>query len=110
MSSQSQRPERYQNTLLRILLLIAASEWLSMALEGWKVIRKLLSRRVQEGMYEILDFDSVLELQDPRGEVAVLKRRQLGVNREARVIRRLEAAHLIVSSLRHRLARDSFSL
>lgn len=73
---QSQRPERYQNSFLRILLPLIASDWFSMALEGWKVIRRLLSRRVQEGMYEILDYDSVLELQDPRGEVAVFKRRQ----------------------------------
>jgi hypothetical protein len=27
-------------------------------------------------MYEILDYDSVLELRDPRGEVGVFKRRQ----------------------------------
>ena len=35
-----------------------------------------MSRLAQEGMYEILDYDSVLELQDPQGKVAVFKRRQ----------------------------------
>jgi len=39
-----------------------------MVLEGWRLIRRLLSRLAQEGMYEILDYDSVLELWDPRGD------------------------------------------
>jgi hypothetical protein len=73
---QSQPPERYQNKFLRILLPLIASDWVSMVLEGWRFIRRLLSRLAQEGMYEILDYDSVLELQDPRGKVAVFKRRQ----------------------------------
>jgi len=64
---QSQPPERYQNRFLRILLPLIASDWVSTILEGWRFIRKLLSRLAQEGMYEILDYDSVLELQDPRG-------------------------------------------
>ena len=76
MKPQSQPPERYQNKFLRILLPLVASDWVSMVLEGWRFIRKLLSRRAQEGMYEILDYDSVLELQDPRGKVAVFKKRQ----------------------------------
>jgi hypothetical protein len=71
---QSQPPERYQNKFLRILLPLIASDWFSMVLEGWRFIRKLLSRLAQEGMYEILDYDSVLELQDPRGKVVVFKR------------------------------------
>ena len=73
---QSQRPEKYKNSFLRILLPLIVSDWFSMALEGWRVIRRLWNRRAQEGMYEILDYDSVLELRDPRGEVAVFKRRQ----------------------------------
>ena len=73
---QSQPPERYQNKFLRILMPLIASDWVSMVLEGWRFIRKLLSRLAQEGMYEILDYDSVLELQDPRVEVTVFKRRQ----------------------------------
>jgi hypothetical protein len=73
---QSQPPERYQNKFLRILLPLIASDWVSIVLEGWRFIRRLLSRLAQEGMYEILDYDSVLELQDPRGKVAVFKRRQ----------------------------------
>ena len=73
---QSQTPARYENSFLRNLLPLIASDWFSMALEGWRVIRKLLSRRAQEGMYEVLNYDSVLELQDPRGEVAVFKRQQ----------------------------------
>ena len=73
---QSQPPERYQNRFLRILLPLIASDWVSTILEGWRFIRKLLSRLAQEGMYEILDYDSVLELQDPQGKVAVFKRRQ----------------------------------
>jgi hypothetical protein len=74
--SSSQRSEVYQSSFLRILMPLIVSDWFSMALEGWRIIRRLLSRRTQEGMYEILDYDSVLEIQDPRGEVAVFKRRQ----------------------------------
>ena len=73
---QPERQEGYQNRLLRIFLPVVVSDWFSLAIEAWRIIRRLLSRRVQEGVYEILDYDSVLELQDPQGEVAVFKRRQ----------------------------------
>jgi hypothetical protein len=40
------------------------------------VLRRQLSREWHEGMYEILEYDSVLELKDHKGHVAVLERRQ----------------------------------
>jgi len=67
MKPQSQPPERYQNRFLLILLPLIASDRVSPVLEGWRLIRRLLIRLAQERMYEILDYDSVLELQDPWG-------------------------------------------
>ena len=69
-------PAKYSSKPLQWILPILTSDWLDIVLKVWKTIRQHLGRELQQGMYEILDYDSVLELKDRRGRVAVLKRRQ----------------------------------
>jgi hypothetical protein len=72
----SSLPAKHASKPLQWILPLVSSEWLNVALKAWKAIRQHLGRELQQGMYEILDYDSMLELKDRRGRVAVLERRQ----------------------------------
>ena len=58
------------------LLFLSSSSAFDALLEVLKIIHRQLSREWHEGMYEILEYDSELELKDPAGNLAELKRRQ----------------------------------
>ena len=51
-------------------------EWIVFLADLMRRLYQLWQRSRHEGMYEILEYDSVLELCDPKGEAATLKRRQ----------------------------------
>jgi hypothetical protein len=51
-------------------------DWLSLLFDLYRTLRQLISRERHEGMYEILEYDSTLELLDPKGRTAIFKRRQ----------------------------------
>ena len=42
----------------------------------YALLRQVLHLERHRGMYEILDYDSTLELADPKGEIAIFKRRE----------------------------------
>ena len=46
-------------------------------LEAWIVVSRLWDRFHYRGMYEILDYDSTLEIMDSQGLTAVLRRREV---------------------------------
>jgi hypothetical protein len=50
--------------------------WIVLLFDFYRALRLFLRRERHEGMYEILEFDSTLELADPKGETAIFKRRQ----------------------------------
>lgn len=50
--------------------------WISFALELYRGVELFVKRRRHEGIYEILEYDCILELVDPKGELALLKKRQ----------------------------------
>lgn len=50
-------------------------DWLPLALQLYKDVRIWLRRSFQGGLYEILEYESVLELLDARGERASFKKR-----------------------------------
>lgn len=54
---------------------LPAVKWITSALELYKDLKRLWHRSFDSGMFEILEFDSTLELLDPRGERAVFKKR-----------------------------------
>jgi len=75
-TSANALPALYPNKVLKWVLPLLTRESLDLILKAWRVIKQQLQRESHEGMYEILEYDSVLELKDRRGRVAVLDRRQ----------------------------------
>jgi hypothetical protein len=50
--------------------------WIQLVLEIYRNFRQLLRRYFPSGLYEMLEYDSTLELVDPKGETALFKKRQ----------------------------------
>jgi hypothetical protein len=73
---QTKLPELHPNRLLRGFLPLLTSDWVTILIEAWKFAARLLGRQRHPGLYEILEYDAVLELKDARGETAVLRRRE----------------------------------
>jgi len=69
-------PTDYSNALLQRILSLLTQERVEALLGAWRTIRQQLSREWHEGIYEILEYDSVLDLKDTMGTVAVWERRQ----------------------------------
>lgn len=61
---------------LRPILTFLSQDWLIALLEIYRFIQQFLIERQPTGMYEILDYNSTLELLDAKGKVAVFKRHQ----------------------------------
>jgi hypothetical protein len=51
-------------------------DWIFLLFGLYRALRLFLRRERHEGMYEILEYDSTLELVDPKGETAIFKRRE----------------------------------
>ena len=50
--------------------------WIELATEAWKLGRKILRGLINEGMYEVLEYESTLELHDKGGKKATFKKRK----------------------------------
>ena len=61
---------------MRKLLSCFSLEWISGLVDLYHTLRKAFTPKSPEGMYEILDYDSTLELMDSKGKTAVFKRHQ----------------------------------
>ena len=62
--------------LARLLAAIFNSSWVEMLAEGWKLFRKLWRGWTNEGIYEVLEHHSTLELLDRHGERAAVHKQQ----------------------------------
>jgi len=60
----------------RLLSLILGLPWLEILAEVWKVGRKLWRGMADEGMYEVLEYESTLELHDTKGEKATFHKKE----------------------------------
>lgn len=69
-------PAKFDSRLLRWVFPIVTSEAFDLFFKALRLLWRQLRREWHEGMYEILEYDSVLELQDEKGQTAYLKRRQ----------------------------------
>ena len=68
---------KYEPALpIRKFLAYLPQDWISLLFDLYRALRLFIRRGRHEGMYEILEFDSTLELVDPKGETAIFKRRQ----------------------------------
>lgn len=59
-----------------LLLRFLSQDWLGLLPDLYHTLRLWIKRYRREGMYEILDYDTTLELVDPNGETAIFKKRQ----------------------------------
>jgi hypothetical protein len=55
---------------------ILSLNWISLAIELYRGLEQFLKGPRHEGIYEILEYDCTLELIDPKGDLALLKKRQ----------------------------------
>src|SRR5437016_4959665 len=52
------------------------SSWLNTLIELWKVGHKIARGMAEEGMYEVLEYESTLELKDNQGKNAHFRKRE----------------------------------
>ena len=65
-----------QSLLDKFVSVLPGSPWLEVVQRAWKIIRKTIQRRSHPGLYEVLDYESTLELKDGGGERATFKKRE----------------------------------
>jgi hypothetical protein len=65
-----------QNLLDRLIALLSGLPWLDVLREAWKILRKFVQARSYRGMYEVLEYESTLELKDRGGKRATFKKRE----------------------------------
>jgi hypothetical protein len=64
------------NHFLSVVVALLGSDALEVIPFLWRLGKRILSRRVHEGMYEALEYDAQLELLDTKGEKAVFHKRE----------------------------------
>ena len=64
------------NSLATLAAKVFELPWLAIAAGAWKLGRKIVQGLIHEGMYEVLDYESVLELIDKGGTRAILRKRK----------------------------------
>jgi len=62
--------------ILRIVVPLLGSDVLEVVSLLWRLTKRILSLKVHEGLYEVLDYETRLELLDTNGEKAVLHKRE----------------------------------
>ncbi len=62
--------------LARGIATLLGLPWVEIVVEAWKLGRKIWRGVANEGMYEVLEYDSTLELQDTSGRKAVFMKRK----------------------------------
>ena len=60
--------------------------WIDVLAEVWKLIRHLWQGLADEGIYEVLEYESTLELQDDKGEMGKFQKRELVRYRQNNII------------------------
>jgi len=73
MENQSPQTKAVTNQLVAIALRLP---WLEIITDLWKDGKKALSGWTDEGMYEVLEYESVLELKDKHGKRAHFRKRE----------------------------------
>ena len=73
----SHESNKNQKSLLEHLILSALGwPWVEYLAAGWKLAHKLWRGLADEGMYEVLAYETTLELKDKRGVNAQFSKRQ----------------------------------
>lgn len=65
-----------QSLLDKLIALLSGLPWLQVFGEVWKILRRMVQARSYKGMYEVLEYESTLELKDRGGKSATFKKRE----------------------------------
>lgn len=63
-------------TSSKLISLILGLPWVEIVTNAWRFGRKIMRGLSNEGMYEVLDYESTLEIQDIKGRKATIAKRQ----------------------------------
>jgi hypothetical protein len=66
----------YQRLLDKLITMLSGLPWLDLLEKAWKIIWKLIQGQPDPGMYEVLEYESTLELKDRGGKRATFKKRE----------------------------------
>jgi len=64
------------SSLPRVASILLGLPWIEIAAEAWKLGRKIFRGWAEEGMYEVLEYESILELHDKGGKQATFMKRK----------------------------------
>lgn len=62
--------------LTKLVAVLLGIPWVEVFVGAWKFASKILRGMADEGMYEVLEYESTLELQDIKGERAIFRKRK----------------------------------
>ena len=74
--ASSDRHKTSLQPLLHTLLAVFSNNWLTLLPELLRLIQRWWGLKHPQGMYEILSYDSTLELCDAQGKLAVFRKQQ----------------------------------
>jgi hypothetical protein len=74
--NQPTTPANLAQQLSELLLATLTSNWQAIVARLWGLWRSLCGKRADRDLYEILDYDLVLDLKDNEGRLAIFRRRQ----------------------------------
>jgi len=64
------------SSLTPIVVAVLGLPWVQIVTEAWKLGRKIMRGLTDEGMYEVLEYESTLEIHDKGGKRATFKKRK----------------------------------
>ena len=60
----------------KLVAIVLGLPWVEILAEAWKYSRKLLRGLASEGIYEVLEWENILEIHDKNGKNATFKKRE----------------------------------
>ena len=60
----------------KLVAIVLGLPWIEILTDTWKLGRKIITGMANEGMYEVLDYETTLELHDTKGEKATVTKRE----------------------------------
>jgi len=72
----TEKHSKYRLALDRFVGIVTGLPWVDIVVEGWKIGREMLRASPDTAMYEVLEYETTLELKDPKGMRATFKKRQ----------------------------------
>jgi hypothetical protein len=71
-----EKRDDHQSLLDKLIALLLRLPWLDVLGDMWKTLRKTLPGQSYRGLYEVLEYESTLELKDRGGKRATFKKRE----------------------------------